>query len=119
MPATATSSSNSLTMRLYTAPDHRVVGAVATDTEPVDDRRERGPSPRERRYAENAAPAAEEVPDTPEADDEVAADADTEAPASTESELDAPPAAVAQADEVDPNQMSLFDELDGGEGEGR
>ena len=52
-------------------------------------------------------------------DDEVAADADTEAPASTESEQDAPPAAVAQADEVDPNQMSLFDELDGGEGEGR
>ena len=49
----------------------------------------------------------------------VAADADTEAPASTESEQDAPPAAVAQADEVDPNQMSLFDELDGGEGEGR
>ena len=92
---------------------------VDVDTEPVDDRRERGPSPRERRYAENAAPAAEEVPDTPEADDEVAADADTEAPASTESELDAPPAAVAQADEVDPNQMSLFDELDGGEGEGR
>ena len=92
---------------------------VDVDTEPVDDRRERGPSPRERRYAENAAPAAEEVPDTPEADDEVAADADTEAPASTESEQDAPPAAVAQADEVDPNQMSLFDELDGGEGEGR
>ena len=92
---------------------------VDVDTEPVDDRRERGPSPRERRYAENAAPAAEEVPDTPKADDEVAADADTEAPASTESEQDAPPAAVAQADEVDPNQMSLFDELDGGEGEGR
>lgn len=92
---------------------------VDVDTEPVDDRRERGPSPRERRYAENAVPAAEEVPDTPEAEDEVAADADTEAPASTESELDAPPAAVAQADEVDPNQMSLFDELDGGEGEGR
>lgn len=95
---------------------------VDVDTEPVDDRRERGPSPREHRYADNAAAAAEEVPDTPdtpEADDEVAADADTEAPASTESEQDAPPAAVAQADEVDPNQMSLFDELDGGEGEGR
>lgn len=92
---------------------------VDVDTEPVDDRREGGASPRERRYAENAAPAAEEVPDTPEADDEVAADADTEAPASTESDEDAPPAAVAQADEVDPNQMSLFDELDGGEGEGR
>ena len=30
MPATATSSSNSVTMRLHTVPDHRVVGAVAT-----------------------------------------------------------------------------------------
>ncbi len=129
---------------------------VDVDTEPVDDRRERGPSPRERRYAENAAaaegagsdagtssdaaesaeaptadddaasaedapeaPAAEEAPEAPDApvaEDEVTADADTEAPASTESEEDAPPAAVAQADEVDPNQMSLFDELDEGEG---
>ena len=124
---------------------------VDVDTEPLEEDRERRPSPRERRYAENAAAtdreavvedAGEDAPTAPagsaggedaaveaaepsspstvETGTEAEAEADDETETETAvAEPTAPPAAVAQPDEVDPNQMSLFDELDDAEVEGR
>lgn len=134
---------------------------VDVDAEPLEDERDRRPSPRERRYAENAAdaersgsgapareagdqdaPVPSQVQDaavssapapTPETKPAVDVPAQSEpsevpepAPSDETEQANhaeqpeqpaptadaAPPAAVGQPDEVDPNQMSLFDELD-------
>lgn len=79
---------------------------IDVDTEPVEDPRDRRPSPRERRHERSAAEAGAE----PTADGSPA----EEPEAATE-----PPAAVDAPDEVDPNQLSLFDALEAPEADGR
>lgn len=79
---------------------------IDVDTEPVEDPRDRRPSPRERRHERYAAEAGAE----PMADGSPA----EEPEAATE-----PPAAVDAPDEVDPNQLSLFDALEAPEADER
>ena len=79
---------------------------IDVDTEPVEDPRDRRPSPRERRHERYAAEAGAE----PMADGSPA----EEPEAATE-----PPAAVDAPDEVDPNQLSLFDDLEAPEADER
>lgn len=91
---------------------------IDVDTEPVEDPRDRRPSPRERRHERSAAEAgAEPTADGSPAEEPEAATEPTEAPrpeAATE-----PPAAVDAPDEVDPNQLSLFDALEAPEADER
>ena len=91
---------------------------IDVDTEPVEDPRDRRPSPRERRHERSAAEAgAEPTADGSPAEEPEAATEPTEAPrpeAATE-----PPAAVDARDEVDPNQLSLFDALEAPEADER
>lgn len=79
---------------------------IDVDTEPVEDPRDRRPSPRDRRHERYAAEAGAE----PTADGSPA----EEPEAATE-----PPAAVDAPDEVDPNQLSLFDALEAPEADER
>ncbi|MEV6790213.1 hypothetical protein [Micrococcus luteus] len=91
---------------------------IDVDTEPVEDPRDRRPSPRERRHERYAAEAeAEPTADGSPAEEPEAAAEQTLAPlqeAATE-----PPAAVDAPDEVDPNQLSLFDALEAPEADER
>lgn len=91
---------------------------IDVDTEPVEDPRDRRPSPRERRHERYAAEAgAEPTADGSPAEEPEAATEPTEAPrpeAAAE-----PPAAVDAPDEVDPNQLSLFDALEAPEADER
>ena len=91
---------------------------IDVDTEPVEDPRDRRPSPRDRRHERYAAEAgAEPTADGSPAEEPEAATEPTEAPrpeAAAE-----PPAAVDAPDEVDPNQLSLFDALEAPEADGR
>ncbi|MBN6751739.1 hypothetical protein JRG50_05155 [Micrococcus luteus] len=88
------------------------------DTEPVEIPRDRRPSPRERRHERYAAEAgAEPTADGSPAEEPEATTEPTEAPrpeAATEL-----PAAVDAPDEVDPNQLSLFDALEAPEADER
>ena len=79
---------------------------IDVDTEPVEDPRDRRPSPRERRHERYAA----------EAGAEATADG---SPAEEPEAATEPPAAVDAPDEVDPNQLSLFDALEAPEADGR
>ncbi|KZE70168.1 hypothetical protein ABZ787_12315 [Micrococcus luteus] len=91
---------------------------IDVDTEPVEDPRDRRPSPRDRRHERYAAEAgAEPTADGSPAEEPEAATEPTEAPrpeAAAE-----PPAAVDAPDEVDPNQLSLFDALEAPEADER
>ncbi|EFD50949.1 hypothetical protein HMPREF0569_0540 [Micrococcus luteus SK58] len=91
---------------------------IDVDTEPVEDPRDRRPSPRERRHERYAAEAgAEPTADGSPAEEPEAATEPTEAPRpETATE---PPAAVDAPDEVDPNQLSLFDALEAPEADER
>lgn len=107
---------------------------VDVDTEPAEDERDRRPSPRERRYADAAAdarpavaPEAQSEHSPEQSPEEPEAPADGRAPvaesvpepvAPAEAPTDAP-AAVGGSEEMDPNQMSLFDDLDEAEEPGR
>ena len=91
---------------------------IDVDTEPVEDPRDRRPSPRERRYERSAAEAgAEPTADGSPAEQPEAAAEPTEAP--RQEAASEPPAAVDAPDEVDPNQLSLFDALEAPEADGR
>ncbi|WP_227717881.1 hypothetical protein [Micrococcus luteus] len=88
---------------------------IDVDTEPVEDPRDRRPSPRQRRYAAEAG--AEATADGFPAEQPEAAAEPTEAPRQEASAE--PPAAVGGPDEVDPNQLSLFDALEAPEADER
>lgn len=91
---------------------------IDVDTEPVEDPRDRRPSPRERRHERSAAEAGAEAPaDGSPAEQPEAAAEPTEAP--RPEPASEPPAAVDAPDEVDPNQLSLFDALEAPEADGR
>lgn len=91
---------------------------IDVDTEPVEDPRDRRPSPRERRYERSAAEAgAEPTADGSPAEQPEAAAEPTEAP--RQEAASEPPAAVDAPDEVDPNQLSLFDALEAPEADER
>lgn len=84
---------------------------IDVDTEPVEDPRDRRPSPRERRHERYAAEdGAEPTADAPAAEKPESATEPTEAPRPVAAAE--PPAAVDAPDEVDPNQLSLFDALE-------
>ena len=91
---------------------------IDVDTEPVEIPRDRRPSPRERRSERYAAEAGvEATADGSPAEEPGATTEPTAAPrpdAATEL-----PAAVDAPDEVDPNQLSLFDALEAPEADGR
>ena len=91
---------------------------IDVDTEPVEDPRDRRPSPRERRHERYAAEAgAEPTADGSPAEEPESVTEPTEAPRQEASAE--PPAAVDAPDEVDPNQLSLFDDLEAPEADER
>lgn len=91
---------------------------IDVDTEPVEDPRDRRPSPRQRRHERYAAEAgAEATADGSPAEEPEAVTEPTEAPRQEASAE--PPAAVDAPDEVDPNQLSLFDALEAPEADER
>ena len=91
---------------------------IDVDTEPVEDPRDRRPSPRERRHERYAAEAGAEPPaDAPPAEEPESATEPTGAPRQVAAAE--PPAAVDAPDEVDPNQLSLFDALEAQEADER
>ena len=91
---------------------------IDVDTEPVEDPRDRRPSPRERRHERYAAEAgAEATADGSPAEEPESVTEPTEAPRQEASAE--PPAAVDAPDEVDPNQLSLFDALEAPEADER
>lgn len=91
---------------------------IDVDTEPVEDPRDRRPSPRERRHERYAAEAgAEPTADGSPAEEPEAVTEPTEAP--RQEAAAEPPAAVDAPDEVDPNQLSLFDALEAPEADER
>ncbi|PPI66383.1 hypothetical protein C5E12_14340 [Rathayibacter rathayi] len=91
---------------------------IDVDTEPVEDPRDRRPSPRERRHERYAAEAeAEPTADGSPAEEPEAAAEQTLAP--RQEATAEPPAAVDAPDEVDPNQLSLFDALEAPEADER
>ncbi|MFF5021282.1 hypothetical protein [Micrococcus luteus] len=98
---------------------------IDVDTEPVEDPRDRRPSPRDRRpsprarrHERSAAEAgAEPEVDAPAVEEPDAATEPTEAP--RQQATAEPPAAVDAPDEVDPNQLSLFDALEAPEADER
>lgn len=91
---------------------------IDVDTEPVEDPRDRRPSPRERRHERYAAEAgAEATADGSPAEEPESVTEPTEAPRQEASAE--PPAAVEAPDEVDPNQLSLFDDLEAPEADER
>ena len=91
---------------------------IDVDTEPVEDPRDRRPSPRERRHERYAAEAgAEATADGSPAEEPESVTEPTEAPRQEASAE--PPAAVDAPDEVDPNQLSLFDAFDAPEADER
>ncbi|MFP3469625.1 hypothetical protein R0J90_06135 [Micrococcus sp. SIMBA_144] len=91
---------------------------IDVDTEPVEDPRDRRPSPRERRHERYAAEAgAEATADGSPAEEPESVTEPTEAPRQEASAE--PPAAVDAPDEVDPNQLSLFDDLEAPEADER
>lgn len=91
---------------------------IDVDTEPVEDPRDRRPSPRERRHERYAAEAgAEATADGSPAEEPEAAAEPTLVP--RQEAVAQPPAAVDTPDEVDPNQLSLFDDLEAPEADER
>ena len=91
---------------------------IDVDTEPVEDPRNRRPSPRERRHERYAAEAgAEPTADGSPAEEPEAAAEPTLVP--RQEAVAEPPAAVDTPDEVDPNQLSLFDDLEAPEADER
>ena len=91
---------------------------IDVDTEPVEDPRDRRPSPRERRHERYAAEAgAEATADGSPAEEPEAAAEPTLVP--RQEAVAEPPAAVDTPDEVDPNQLSLFDDLEAPEADER
>lgn len=91
---------------------------IDVDTEPVEDPRDRRPSPRARRHERSAAEAgAEPAVDAPAVEESESGTEPTEAPRQQGTEE--PPAAVDAPDEVDPNQLSLFDALEAPEADER
>ena len=91
---------------------------IDVDTEPVEDPRDRRPSPRERRHERYAAEAgAEATADGSPAEEPESVTEPTEAPRQEASAE--PPAAVDAPDEVDPNQLSLFDAFEAPEADER
>ncbi|QQE48538.1 hypothetical protein I6H91_10415 [Micrococcus luteus] len=91
---------------------------IDVDTEPVEDPRDRRPSPRERRHERYAAEAgAEATADGSPAEEPESVTEPTDAPRQEASAE--PPAAVDAPDEVDPNQLSLFDALEAPEADER